>query len=71
MNEWHGSKVNVHNHILAKATKSWEEDVISSTPTPWQTNIATPPTLTTPSTQENKKEKKSREDWNFAWTYCW
>ena len=49
MDQWHGSRANVHNEISATATNFWREDVIPSIPTPSQT------TTSAPSTQENKK----------------
>jgi hypothetical protein len=44
MDQWHGSRANVHNDIHANATESWTEDVIPSTPTPSQITTFAPPT---------------------------
>ena len=56
MDQWHGSKASVQNHIPASATKFWPEDVIRCTPTP---PTQTTTTTSAPSIQDKKKKNQN------------
>lgn len=57
MDQWHGSRAFVQNHVPASVVESWLEDVIPSTPTP---SIQTTRILV-PFTQDKKKKKQDKQ----------
>jgi hypothetical protein len=56
MDQWHGNRTSIQNQIPTRATKSWQEDVVPSTPTPSTQTT----TIFAPSTHDKKKKNQDK-----------